>query len=41
MRRTELLAYLIGAGVAGTLVVVPYVGRAILTAIYTRTEPKV
>jgi hypothetical protein len=30
MRRSELLAYLIGAGVAGTLLVLPYTGRALL-----------
>jgi len=29
MRRSELLAYLIGAGVAGTLLVFPYTGRAV------------
>ena len=39
MRRTELLAYLIGAGVAGTLLVVPYVGRAVVTAIYPHLVP--
>ncbi len=31
MRRRELLAYLIGAGVAGTALVLPYGGRAIAT----------
>ncbi len=29
MRRSDLLAYLIGAGIAGTLLVFPYTGRAI------------
>jgi hypothetical protein len=32
MRRTELLAYLVGAGVAGTLLVGPYTGRAVIAS---------
>ena len=39
MRRAELLAYLIGAGVAGTLIIVPYTGRAVLTAIFPQLLP--
>jgi hypothetical protein len=39
MRRAELLAYLIGAGVAGTLIVVPYTGRAVLTTIFPQLLP--
>jgi hypothetical protein len=39
MRRAELLAYLIGAGVAGTLIIAPYTGRSILTAIYPALIP--
>jgi len=39
IRRAELLAYLIGAGVAGTLLVVPYTGRSIVTAIFPQLEP--
>ena len=33
MRRNELLAYLVGAGVAGTLLVGPYVGRSIIASL--------
>ena len=39
MKRTELLAYLVGAGVCGTLVIVPYTGRPILTAIFPQLRP--
>jgi hypothetical protein len=38
-RRAELLAYLVGAGVAGTLIVVPFTGRAIVTSIWPRLAP--
>ncbi len=43
MRRRELLAYLIGAGVAGTLLVGPYVGRAVALEVFLpgRTVPLV
>jgi len=37
--RRELLAYLGGAGIAGTLIVVPYVGRAIITTIAPQFGP--
>lgn len=33
MRRRELLAYMIGAGVAGTALVFPYTGRALATMV--------
>jgi len=33
MPRRELLAYLIGAGIAGTILVGPYAGRAVVTSI--------
>jgi hypothetical protein len=39
MRRAELFAYLIGAGVAGTLLIVPYAGRPILTKMYPQLQP--
>jgi hypothetical protein len=39
MRRAERLAYLIAAGVAGTLLVLPYTGRSILTTIYPQLVP--
>jgi hypothetical protein len=37
--RRELLAYLIGAGVAGTILVVPYVGRAFVAALVPQFAP--
>jgi hypothetical protein len=37
--RRELLAYLIGAGVAGTILVGPYVGRLMLTALVPELVP--
>jgi hypothetical protein len=33
MRRRELLAYLTGAAVAGTILVLPYTGRAVLNQV--------
>src|SRR6476660_9484145 len=39
MRRAELNAYLIGAGVAGTLLIAPYTGRSILTSLYPHLLP--
>jgi hypothetical protein len=34
IRRRDLLAYVSGAAVAGTILVLPYVGRAILTQLW-------
>lgn len=33
MKRRELLAYVVGAAVAGTALVLPYAGRALLTTV--------
>ncbi len=40
-RRRDLLAYLIGAGVAGTALVAPYTGRSILAALAPQFAPLV
>ena len=37
--RRELLAYLVGAGVAGTILIGPYTGRAIITLLAPQSLP--
>jgi hypothetical protein len=37
--RRELLAYLVGAGVAGTILVAPYVGRPFVIALFPELKP--
>jgi hypothetical protein len=37
--RRELLAYLIGAGVAGTILIGPYTGRAVVTLLAPQSLP--
>ena len=39
MPRRQLLAYLIGAGVAGTILIGPYVGRPMVTAVFPQLKP--
>jgi hypothetical protein len=37
--RRHLLAYLVGAGVAGTILVAPYLGRPFVTALFPQLKP--
>jgi hypothetical protein len=37
--RRELLAYLVGAGVAGTILIAPYVGRPFVIALFPQLQP--